>query len=112
MGGAKGRPMQAFRAGDIHIGFVDGSHFYLRREALEDCINAARIIAVALRVSVHENSLRTQAIGGPERHCGVDAKLARGVGCGGNYSTLIRLAADYDGLAFERIVEKFFDGDE
>ena len=28
--GKQGRPVQAFGAGDIEIGFVDGSHFHLR----------------------------------------------------------------------------------
>src|ERR1035438_1807399 len=71
-----------------------------------------RSIAVSLGVTVHEDGLGAQAVGGAERHGGVDAKLARGVGGGRDDAALIGLAAAHDRFAFERVVEEFFDGDE
>ena len=90
VGGAKRRAMQALGAGDIHIGFVDGGHFHLRRKPFQDGVDAARIIAVALRVTIHENGLRAQTVGGAQRHGGVDAEFSGGVGGGGDNSALVR----------------------
>jgi hypothetical protein len=63
-------------------------------------------------VAVHEDGLRAESGGGAERHGGVDAELARGVGRGRDDAALIGLSTDDHGLAFERRVEEFFDGDE
>ena len=63
-------------------------------------------------MAVHEDGLRAEPVGGAERHGGVDAELARGVGRGRDDAALIGLSADDHGLAFERRVEELFDGDE
>lgn len=56
--GCQRTAMQSLGAGDVDISFVHGGHFHLRREALEHGVNLARIVAVALGMSVDENGLR------------------------------------------------------
>src|SRR5260370_5087492 len=42
----------------------------------------------------------------------MDAELAGGIGCGRYNATLIVLASDYNGFAFQGRIEQLFDGDE
>ncbi len=63
-------------------------------------------------MSFEKDGLRTELGGRPQRHGGVHAKLAGFVTRGGADAALVALAADYNGLAFERWVVEFFHGDE
>ncbi len=63
-------------------------------------------------MAVDEDGLRAEAGGGAQRHGGVDAEFARGVGSGRDHAALVGLSADYHGFAFERRIEELFDGDE
>src|ERR1700722_12700382 len=104
--------VEALSAGEIHVGFVDGGHVYLRREALKNFIDLARVFAITGGVAIHEDGLRAEARGGSQRHGGVDAELSRGIGRGRDDATLVGLSTDDDGLSLERRVEELFDGDE
>ena len=84
----------------------------MRREALEHVVDLARVFAIALGMAVDEDGLRAESVGGAQRHGGVDAEFARGVGRGRDDAALVGLAADDHGLAFERGIEELFDGDE
>lgn len=60
----------------------------------------------------NEDSLRAEASGGAEGHCGVNAELSGGIRRGGNDAALVGLTTDDYGFAFERGIEELFDGDE
>ncbi len=79
---------------------------------MEDFVDLVRVFAITLGMAVHEDGVRAQTGGGAERHGGVHAELAGGVGGGRDNAALVGLPADDHGLAFERRVEELFDGDE
>ncbi len=112
MRGRERRAVQALGAGEIHVGFVDRCHVHLRREALEDFVDLARVFAIARGVAVDEDGVRAEPGSGAERHGGVDAEFAGCVGGGRDNAALVGLSADDHGLADERGIEEFFDGDE
>ena len=63
-------------------------------------------------MAVDEDGLRAELVGGAQRHGGMHAEFARGVGCGGDDAALVGPAADDHGLAFERGIEELFHGHE
>ena len=104
--------MQAFGAGHIEIRLVDGGHFHLRRKRAENFVNLLRKLAVAVRVPIDEDGMRTHLGSGAQRHGGVHSELSGGIrGCGDN-SALVALPADDDGLAFQQGIVEFFDRHE
>src|ERR1019366_3543834 len=50
----------------------------------EHFVHLLRILAIALRMSIHKNRLRTEFRRRPQRHARVHAKLARRVTCDGD----------------------------
>ena len=112
VGGAQRRTVQALGARHIQIGFVDGGHLHQRREAVEHFVNAAGILAIALRVAVDEDGLRAQLVRGAQRHGGVDAELPRRVGGSGDDAALVGTPADDHGLVLERGIVELFHRDE
>ena len=55
-------------------------------------------LAIALRMPVDEDRLRTHLGSGAQRHGGVDSEFAGGIGGGGDYAALIALPADHHWL--------------
>ena len=96
----------------IEIGFVDGCHFDQRRKILQDGVDFPGVFAVAIRVAVDEDGLRAELVGGAQRHGGVDAEFACGIGGGGDDAAFVGASADDYGFAAERGVVEFFHGDE
>ncbi|HET6179787.1 MAG TPA: hypothetical protein VFE61_22890 [Candidatus Sulfotelmatobacter sp.] len=93
-------------------GFVDGCHLHFGGERVEHFVDFLGTLAVALGMSVDEDGMRAHLSRGTQRHGGVNSELARFVGGGGDNTTLVALAANDDGLAFQRRVEELFDRDE
>src|ERR1700733_4300487 len=110
--GRKRRAVQALSAGKIHVGFVDRGHVHLRREALENFVDLARVFAIARGVAIDENGLWAEPGGGSQRHRGMNAEFAGGVRSGRNDAALVGLSADDYGLTDERGIEELLDGDE
>ena len=108
VGGAQGRAVQAFGAGHIEVGLVDGGHLHQRREGLQHVVDLVRAFAVALGVAVDEDGMRAELVGGAQRHGGMDAELARRIGRRGDHAALVRTAAHHHGLAFQGRVEQLF----
>ena len=93
--------MQALGAGHVEISLVDRSHFDQRRKVAEHFVHLRGIFAIALRMSIHKDCLRTEFRRRPQRHGRVHAKFPRRVGCGRDHSPFVALPADYDGLALQ-----------
>ena len=104
--------MQALGAGEIEIGFVDRNHFDDGRKFVEDGGDAVAPLGIFGVMAIEVDGVRAEAAGGAQRHGGVDAEFARFVAGGGDYATLIGLAADDDGFAAELGALEQFDGDE
>jgi hypothetical protein len=92
--------VQAFGAGHVEVGFVDGSHFDLRGKRAQDFVDFLGTLTVAFGMSVDEDRLRTHLGCSAEGHGGINAEFSRCVGGGGDYAALVTLSADYDCLAF------------
>ena len=112
MRGRERGAVQALRAGEIQVGFVDRGHFNLGRKCLKDFEDLARVLAIASRVAIDEYCVRAESRGRAQRHGRVDTELARGLGRGRDHTALVGLPANDHGLAHERGIEEFFDGDE
>jgi hypothetical protein len=91
--------MEAFRAGEIEVGFVDGDHFDDWRKLGEDGGDAVAPFGIFFVVAIEEDGMGAEAAGGAEGHGGVDAELAGFVAGGGDDAALIGAAANYNGLA-------------
>src|SRR5436309_15926465 len=63
-------------------------------------------------MAVDEDCMRTHFGRGPERHGGMHSELASFIRSCRIAAALVALSANYDCLAFQRGVEKFFYGDE
>jgi hypothetical protein len=110
--GGKRWTVEAFRAGEIEVGFIDGDHFDDGGKLDEDGGDAVAPFGIFFVMAVEEDSVRAEAASGAERHGGVDAKLAGLVAGGGDDAALIGAAADDYRLAAQfRAVEEF-DGNE
>jgi len=104
--------MQAFGAGEIQIGFVDGDHFDDGREFGENSGDAIAPFGIFFMMAVEENGVGTKSASRAEGHGGMDAVFAGFVTGSGDDAALVRAAADDNGLAAEvRAVEEF-NGDE
>ena len=110
--GFQWRSVQAFGAGHVEIGFVDGGHLNLRRKRAEDFVNLFRTLAVALGMAVDEDRLRAHLRGGAQRHGGMHSELARFIRSCGDDAALVALSADDHCLAFQRWIEQFLHRDE
>jgi hypothetical protein len=112
VGRGEGWAMEAFGAGEIEVGFVDGDHFDDGGKSGEDGGHAIAPFRIFFVVAIEENGMGAEAAGGAERHGGVDAELACFVAGGGDNAALVGAAADYNGLAAEVGSVEQFDGDE
>ncbi len=112
MRGGERRTMQTLRARHVEIGFVDRCHFDARRELLQHCVHAARVIEITVAMAVDKDRLRAKFVGGAQRHRRMNAEFASRVAGRRNHAALVGLSADHDGLAFERWIVQLFDGDE
>ena len=112
VGRGERRSVEAFRPGEIEIGFVDGDHFDDGRKFREDGSDAIAPERVFGVVAVEKNCVGTEASGGAQRHGGLDAVLARFIAGGGDDSALIGAAADDHRLAAKLGALEEFDGNE
>ena len=71
-----------------------------------------RALAIALRMPVDEDRLRTHLGRRAQRHGRMHSKLPRRIGSRRDDSALVPLSSDHDCLAFQGWIEQFFDGDE
>ena len=104
--------VEAFGAGEIEVGFVDGDHFDDGGKFGEDGGDAIAPFRIFFVMAVEEDGMGAEAACSAERHGGVDAELAGFVAGGGDNAALIGAAADYDGLAAKVGAVEEFDGDE
>ena len=104
--------MEASCAGHVEIGFVNRCHLDQRRKRREHTIDFLGAFAIALRVAIHEDGVRTELGRRAQRHGRMHAEFARFVGCSGDNTTLVALASDDHGFAFERGIEQLFHRDE
>ena len=74
--GAQRRAMQPFGASHVEIGFINGSHFDLRRERGQHVVHFFRAFTIAVGMAVYEDRLRAKLRRSAQRHGGVHAKLA------------------------------------
>ncbi len=58
IGGGEGRAMQALRAGEVEIGFVDGNHLYYGRKFRQDRCDAIAPFGVFRVITVEKNGVR------------------------------------------------------
>jgi len=112
VGSGEGRAVEAFGAGKVEIGFVDGNHFDDGREFRKDGGNAIAPFGIFFVMAVEEDGVRAEAAGGAQRHCGVNTEFAGFVAGGGNDAALIGAASDDNGFAAEIGAVEEFDGDE
>lgn len=112
MGGGERRAEDAFRAGEVEIGFVDGSHFDDGRVLREDGSDAIAPLRIELMTIVEKNGVRAELAGGAQRHGRMNAEFASFVAGGSDYAALILLATDDNGKAAEVGTLEEFDGDE
>ena len=112
VGGGERRTVEAFGAGEVEIGFVDGNHFDDGREFREDGGDAIAPFGIFFVVAVEKNGVRAEAAGGAQGHGGVDAEFAGFVAGGGDDAALVGAAADDNGFAAEIGALEEFDGDE
>jgi len=112
VGDGERRAEEAFGAGEVEIGFVDGNHFDDGREFREDRGDTIAPFGIFFVVAVEEDSVGTEASRGAKGHCGVDAEFAGFVAGGGDDATLIGTAADDYGFAAEVGAVEELDGDE
>jgi hypothetical protein len=112
VGGGKRWAVEAFGAGEVEIGFVDGNHFDDGREFREDGSDAIAPFGIFFVVAVEEDGVRTEAACGAQGHSGVDAEFAGFVAGGGDYAALVGAAADDNRFAAEIRAREEFDGDE
>jgi hypothetical protein len=104
--------MEAFGAGEVEIGFIDGDHFDDGGKPGEDGGDAIAPFRILFVMAVEEDGMGAEAACSSERHRRVYAELAGFIASSGDNAALIGAAADYDGLAAKvRAVEEF-DGDE
>src|SRR5580698_9570783 len=106
MRGRQRRPMQAFGAGHVEVGFINGSHLDQWRERGEYVMDFLGIFQVAMAMAVNENGVWTKLGRGAQRHSRMYAKLAGFVGGRGNDSAVVTLASNDHCFAFERGVEQ------
>ena len=112
VGGGEWRAVEAFGAGKIEIGFVDGNHLHDGRKFREDGGDAVAPFGIFFVMAIEENRVRAETPGGAKRHGGVNAEFASFVAGGGDYAALIGPAADDDGLAAEFRALEQFDGNK
>jgi hypothetical protein len=60
-------------------------------------------------MAIHENRLRAELGGGPQRHGGMHPEFPGFVRSRRNHAALLALPAYYHRLAFEGWIEQFFD---
>ena len=110
-GGERGA-VKFFRAAEIEIGFVNGSHFHGGRIFRENYGDAVGPFFVERVAHVEKNRVRTKFRGGAQRHRRVNAKFARFVtACGDNAARIGPAADDYGFAAKVGTIEQF-DGNE
>jgi hypothetical protein len=112
VGSGERRAVEAFGAGEVEIGFVDGNHFNDGREFRKDGGDAIAPFGIFFMMAVEEDGVRAEAAGGAQGHGGVDAEFAGFVAGGGDNAALVWAAADDNGLAAEVGAVEEFDGDE
>jgi hypothetical protein len=110
--GFERRPVQAFSSAHIEVGFVDGSHFHLRRESSKNTVDLFRTFAVALGMPVDEDGVRALLRGRAKWHGGVDPEFSRFVRSGRDNAALMALTSHDHGLPFQRWIVEFLDRDE
>src|ERR1700674_3324070 len=112
MRGTQWPTVQALSPGHVEIGLIYRSHLDQRRKTAEHFVHLPGILAIAVRMSVHKNRLRTEFRRRPQRHGRVHAKLPRRIGSGRDHSPFVPLPAHYHRLAFQRRIKQFLDGHE
>ena len=100
--------MQTLGAGHVEIGFVDGGHFDLGCEGVENFEYFFGAFPVTLGMSIDENSMRTVLGGGPQRHRGVNSEFTGFVGGRRDYTAFVALAAYHDRFSLQRWIVQFF----
>ena len=96
----------------VQVRFVDRSHLHLRREVHQHLVNFLRALAVALRVSIHKNGVRTKLGRGSQRQRRMYSKPSRLVRSRRHYPALVTLSSDNDSLAFQRRIVQLLHRDE
>ena len=104
--------VQAFRACHVEIGFVDRSHLHLRRERTQDVMNFLRALAIAVRMSVDKDGLRTKLRRRAQRHGRVHSEFARLIRRCGDHAAFVALSAHHNCFAFQRGIKQLFHRDE
>src|ERR1700726_3482424 len=112
MRGTQWPTVQALSPGHVEIGLIYRSHLDQRRKTAEHFMYLLRILAIAIRMPVYKNRLRTELRRRPQRHGRVHAKLPRRIGSGGDHAPFVPLPAYHHRLAFQRRIKQFFDGHE
>jgi hypothetical protein len=96
--GQKGDRVLAFGAHKIEIGFVQGGHHYAGGEILQHRAHGPRSIAVVGEGALEESGLGAAPHRFSNRHSGVDAEPAGGVGRGLHHPALIPASAHHQQL--------------
>ncbi len=110
--GGERRAVEAFGAGKVEIGFVDGNHFDDGREFCKDGGDAIAPFGIFLVMAVEKDSVGAEAARRAQGHGGMDAELASFVAGGGDDAALVGAASDDNRLAAEVGALEEFDGDE
>src|SRR5947208_11325700 len=99
------RAEQAPCSRKVEVRLVNGSHFHVRRKAVEDREDLLRIFAVALRVSRNKNSLRTEPGSHSQWHSRVHTEFPGSIGSRCHHPPLVPLSTDHHWLALQRWIE-------
>jgi hypothetical protein len=100
------RPVQALCSRHVQIGFVNRRHFHHWGKPVEDRIHLRRILAVPLRMAIHENGVPTHLRRGTQGHGRMHPELPGFVRRGRDHSTLIPLSADHHGFPLQPGIEQ------